>query len=220
MIKIKSKSNKKKINKVNKNKIDKKYLFLGLGVVFIVAAVCLLFGVNNLTGSSVYVEYYGVSDQLLSSQGEKLQTFIDLKQPTLRTISTPRGRVAIADYIFQNVDFTEGLVSLYHANSPISTTLADINIVTTAMKMENENFKEDTSCFYEIGSNHRNRPELKLALISELRFQSCNKNFLYVYVKHSFFDQGEGGIICTQDGKKLFLINKETGEVSIDFTLC
>ena len=213
------------MRKKEKKEVNKNLLFFGLGFLCIVAVVGLVLNLNgpiNTTGAAIYIEYYGVSDKLMKNYAGMIQTYIELKQPTLRTLSKPEGRIKIAQEITQKIDFTESLVKIYK-NKPFATISAgSINGVTAGAKKENNNFKNDLTCLKKIGANHRNHPELKLALISELKYQVCKnkRDWHFAFVQHSFFDQGKGGIICRQESNKLFAVNDKNGDVTTDTSNC
>ena len=214
------------MKKTEKKQVNKNLIFFGLGFVCIVAVVGLVLSLNgtttNTTGAAIHIEYYGVSDQLMGNYAGQIQTYIELKQPTLRTLSTPEGRIKVAQDISNKVDFTEELIKIYK-NKPFATISAgSINGVTAGAKKENSNFKNDRSCLKKIGANHRNHPELKVALISELKYQACKnkRDWHFAYVQHSFFDQERGGIICRQESSGLFTVNEKNGNVATDLTGC
>ena len=105
-----------KIKKQEQKQVNKNLLFFGLGFVCIVAIVGLVLNLNGAatpTGAAIQVKYYGVSDELMSDYAETMQTYIELKQPTLRTLSTLKGRTTISKNISQAIDFTTALVKIY-----------------------------------------------------------------------------------------------------------
>tara|TARA_Y100000310_G_scaffold342049_1_gene443519 strand:- start:1619 stop:2284 length:666 start_codon:yes stop_codon:yes gene_type:complete len=215
-----------KIKKIEQKQVNKNLLYFGLGFICILAVVGLVLNLNessiNPTGAAIHIKFYGVSDVLMTKYPGQIQTYVELKQPTLRTLSKPEGRMKVVQIISKKIDFTNAIVEIYK-NKPFATISAgSINGVTTGSKKENSNFENDLTCLKKMGSNYRNRVDLKLALISELKYQPCRnkKGWHYAYMQHKFFDQGKGGIICRQEGGKLFSVDDNNGEVSTDTVNC
>lgn len=216
----------KKLKIEKESKLNKKFVYLTSGGVFLLGIIVILgLNLNQLsetTNSPLYIEYYGVSDQLMSNRAGKIQTYIKLKQPFLRTLSTPDGRTELAQNITDTVNFTEGIVDLYQNNPPASLLSNTSYLITLGADKEEDNFRNNKACLKKIGSNHRNHPRLYLALVSELKYQRCSrdKNILFAYIKHTFFNHEEGSFICSQEDDKLFLVGKKTGIISLDVSNC
>ncbi len=211
------------MKKVQKNQVNKNLLFFGIGFVCIIAVVGLVLNLSgsNATGAAINVEYYGASEKLMEKTGT-LQTLVDLKPATLKTLSTPEGRLEIAKTINQKVDFKAGVLNIYK-NAPYSTISAgSLNGVSLGAAKEETTFIQNLDCLKKIGANFRNRDGLKLALISELKYRECRNKlgWHYAYLEHSFFNQEVGGIMCRQEGSKLFAVEDKNGNVITDVSQC
>jgi len=215
---------KKKTVKNPKNKKLINFAIIGLSLFFI-AVIVIGFNMGNteeLTGSVISVEYYGVSDELVSGQAGKIQTYIGLDKTMVKELLKPAMRAEIAEEIVQNADFTEALTEIYRAN-PVILGPDAVKAVKKAAAEERHNFVNDLTCLYKIATNHRYQGGIKLALVSELKYNDCSKSptfYSFAYVKHAFWDHGKGGYICSQDSDKLFVINKETGKIIADTAVC
>ena len=211
------------MKKVQKNQVNRNLLFFGLGFVCIVTIVGLVLNLSEFstTGAATHIEYYGISDKLMVKAGT-LQTFIDLEKPVLRTLSTPEGRLKVAQDIVKVIDFESGIAKIYQ-NKPYATISAgSMNSVKVGAAKESTNFVKDLSCLKKMGANLRNRAGMKLSLISELKYAECRNKLGWhaAYLQHSYFDNERGGIICRQDNPKLFAVNDKNGNVMTDVTAC
>lgn len=208
--------------------IDRKRgLYLIWATVLLGILLSLAFGINeyalSATGASISVEGYGISDELRSLDSGKMQTLIEVDKLGVKELLTIAGRVELAEEILAEVDFPAGIVELYQNNPPAPLPAGTLGKVREAAAREIEYFRNNLPCLYEIAVNHQYQmSNLQLALISELKIQKCSKNnyLLFANMKHTFFDYGEGGYICDEENGKLFLIDKNSGEVSTDLSAC
>tara|TARA_Y100000310_G_scaffold342049_1_gene443520 strand:- start:2278 stop:2937 length:660 start_codon:yes stop_codon:yes gene_type:complete len=219
MVMVKKKGGSNKKQKVKRSNLA----FYGFGVAFIVIVAAIIIGFTDspakTTGASIYIKSYGVSDELISTQDGKLQTYIELKKPTPWSLTTLEGRSTVSKKITQKADFTSNLLQIYQ-NNPRVSPISSLDRITAGIKTENSNFENNEVCLKKIGNNWRNYPTLKLILISELKYQECayKYNKVYAYVTHTFFKEDK--FLCRQDNDKLFLIETDTGKIDTDTTEC
>ena len=216
------------MKKKTKQKIySKNFTYLAIAaLVIIVVGVVLAVGLrDNSTGASIFVEHHGVSGDLMETQAGKMQTYIKFVQPTLGELREEAGRLKVATDIAEVSEFPQGIEEMYTAN-PLVPLIdgADQELRVGASK-ENEFFKNDLTCLRNVGNNRGHIGELKVILISELKLQRCdskvekNNPWWYAYVRHTFYDDW-GAFICEQDDSKLFLVNKESGQITADVSSC
>lgn len=207
----------KKAKKFNKN------LIFGLGSLLLIAVLFLVIGLGrsgiNPTGSSVYVVYYGLDNQLMDSQAGKMQTYIKLNQPTLEDLANPATRAEVTEDILKATNFAQGIVDSYNLNPPFYPV--NLETLEAGAADEANNFRENQVCLEKMGGNQGHWGEIELVLISELNYRLCsNQDRLAAFVRHTFFDKSSGGFICSQDDKILFFIDKTTGKLNFDATGC
>jgi len=203
-----------------KKDANQKYFVIGLSVLGAALVFGLLFGLNNLTGSTISVLSYGVSDELRSLDAGKIQTYVELDRIAARKLSTDDGKAEIAEEILKGIDLTGGLTTIYQNNPPLNLPARDLELVALAANTENDNFRNNQLCLNKIAINSKYRSGFKLALISELKYEHCNKRYLSVYAMHTFYNYENNGYICSESGPKLFLVNQNTGEVTTDVSNC
>jgi len=212
-----------------KRKANKKLTYLGMGgLILIITAFILVAGLRNssLTGHSISVHSYGVSEYPMKHRVGSLQTVFELKQPTAMNMGEIQGgneaRLIVANEIVNKVNFPEGILEMYKKNPPSLLLTDAIKKISKAAKKENDNFRKDTTCLKKIGENLGHWGTLEVILVSELKYQRCNKNpkWLSAYVKHTFFNKEGNRFICSQEGSPLFLVNEEKGKVKSDTTTC
>jgi hypothetical protein len=206
-----------------------KNIYVGLGAVFLVMIVGIVVGVTNssttetLTGASVYVEYYGVNDVLMETQADKLQTYIQVKQPSLLNMETTEGRIKVVNELISTAEFDAGLVELYQQDPSRTITSGVLDQVLRGAYKEEENIKNDLTCFKKIGENHaRGSGQFGIFMISEFVYQTCRNmpEKLAAHVKHTFFQERGNRFLCSQENPNLFLIDKNTGAVNTEVIGC
>ncbi len=201
-----------------------RFRFAVIAVVALIAVTSVLFDFNNNPTAAVSVTYYGISDELRSLDAGKIQTYVELDRDTQKEILTPAGRTALAAAIADQVDFTEGLTNLYRAAPKVLLSTSTMQMIKEGVAAENDNFRTYRDCMREIArdGHYATIGNLKMAMVSELKYQDCpkNKNWEYAFAHYSFFNLAEGGIICVEDGSPLFLANTYNGEVSLDLAQC
>ncbi|MEW5897456.1 MAG: hypothetical protein AB1668_07205 [Nanoarchaeota archaeon] len=213
----------KKKNK--KDKIDRRFLYLGIwGVVFVILVVLGFSlkenlvgtsGTTGTTGASAYVKYYGVSNYPLNSQAGKIQTYVKLTQPELGNLKTAGGVISVANSITQAADFANGIVSIYQGSPPVPIPTGALDVVISAANYAAGYFSSETKCLSQIGSKYGSQKEVEFVLVSQLAYGQCSyyPEWLYAYVRHSYYTK-DGKHICSQEGSKLFSIEMGTGQTS------
>ncbi len=210
---------------------SKKLTYVGTACLFLIITAFFIVGSlkdspSEVTGSSVYVRYYGISDQLMENKAGNLQTYIKLEQPTLMNMGKiqegDETRNNVANDIINSVNFVRGITDLYQNNAPVTIRHGSLETVSAAAALEADNFKSDTTCLKNIGENHGHVGAFEVFLVSELKFQKCTKDpgQLYAYVKHTFFKKEGNRFICGQEGDKLFLIRITDGKINSDTSAC
>lgn len=206
-----------------KKKFSERQIFLGAMLVIVILGIIASFNQPNLSGAVTTIEYNGVGNALVSTQVNKMQTLIELRQPVLKNLANEEERKNLAEDILSIVDFNKGIVELYQSSSPAPIPYKGEKEVAKAASVAINDFKNDLSCLRTISSNYgRNTQMLDVHLVSELKYQGCNQdsNQWFVYMKHSFFEGEGNSYVCEQNSKKLFLIKKDTGIINIDTSLC
>jgi len=224
---------KKRTNKTNQRRATfekNKYFYFGIGGILLIMitafiAVSIRNPTTDLTGAPVYIKNHGVSDYPLEAQAGKIQTVIELTQPTLEGLGEPQGNVnklVVANQIIEATDFTNDITTLYRRNPAASILDNEIDLVTKGAETAIANFRENTDCLKKIGSNYGHWGSIKIILTTELVYQGCNKNkdWKFAYTKHTFINQEGNLFICSQESDKLFLIRDVRGTISLDTTNC
>ncbi|MEW5896414.1 MAG: hypothetical protein AB1668_01870 [Nanoarchaeota archaeon] len=173
------------------------------------------------TGASIYVKYYGVADTPMKIHAGKVQTYVELTQPTLMGIVERANAQNVAAEIADAADFPYGVVQLYKNDNPSIHYLAEGEITAAAGK-ENDFFKSNTVCLERVGDDQGHNGYLKMVLVSELNYQRCSNSpeWFFAFVKHTFWDLEGGYFLCDQEDGKLFLIKESSGEISTDVSSC
>ncbi|MFC1686830.1 hypothetical protein ACFL0E_00550 [Nanoarchaeota archaeon] len=211
---------KKTKRKAYKSKKIKRILFaVGIGILFMCLCFCtVMFSPLKeiVTGRSVYVKYYGVSNYPLNSKAGKIQTYIKIKQPTLRNLGNSATIIETANDITEAADFANGLVSAYSGDPPAPVPTGALDAVIAGAKAATNHFKSQTTCLRKIGTTYKNSNEVKLVLVSELAYKQCSSypDWSYAYAKHTYYTYSGGKYVCRQDGSKLFSIEMGTGKTS------
>lgn len=214
-------------------KTDKKFIYLGVGgVVLLVALVVLAVGIrtNFSTGASVFVKYYGVSNEPMESQEGKIQTYVKLTQPTLGDLRTDTGNLEVATAaqlevatdIVEAANFRKGIVEIYQKSAPVPVFTAALDNVITAGNEVANNFKADPFCLRRIGNNYGHSGDIIFVLVSELVYNLCegNNNQYYAYARHAFYQHPGGEFLCSQNSDKLFTMERESGLTSPNLADC
>lgn len=207
-----------KKRKDNSLKFAEKRKFFILAAFLLTSLTLLLLFIpysGNVTGSSVYVKYYGVSNYPLGSQAGNIQTYIKLTQPDLGGLKAAGGVITVANAITQAADFANGVVGAYQGNPPVPIPTGALDVVISAANYATAYFKDNTKCLSEIGSRYGSQKEVELVLVSKLAYRQCANypDWLYAFVDHSYYTKA-GKFICRQEGGKLFSIEMGTGKTS------
>ena len=216
-----------KKGKKGKNKnyfANKKFRYIGIGgIIVIIAAIILTVSLRenlNITGNTVSVEAHGISNTKTGQQTH-LQTDIELKKSDLESLKTAHGRVDIATQIAEGANLIKGISDLALKDSPVPIPSTNLKVLNAGAGSEIDNFKTQMRCLRKIGEIHWT--SLKLVLISELMFQQCNhdKDYLSAHMKHTYYSHdSKNRFLCDQNNDRIFLINKETGAIVTDTTIC
>jgi len=206
---------KKKLSK----KLEQNLIFGVAGVVAVIAVFVLVFGLSSPTGSAIYVEYHGETDELMSHQ-DGVKTYIHLTQPELKTIITTDGKKNIAESIAESSDIPEGLFNLYKNTPGALRGFSVERAVKLELTIEDVNMEDYLDCIRFTTRNNYNRAELKMVLVSELKLNSCRKNLWYAHTQHTFYNSDNGARICDAESDKLFLIDYVNNEISMDVDMC
>lgn len=190
--------------------------FLVLGIVSLSPAR------ENLTGSSVYVKYYGVSNYPLNKQAGNIQTFVKLDQPTLKNLVYASTTIEVANNIVSAADFVNGAVGLYQGSPPAPVPTNALDAVITAAGYITDYFKQDTACLRKIGEKYGSQRDVSFVLVSKLAYKQCTSysDWLVAYIQHNYYTYPDGKFICRQDSKNLFAIKMGTGETSTNTWGC
>lgn len=211
----------------NRNRLFAYLSVFGIFLFAAVIAVIVMRGSHETntvpasTGASVYVEYYGVADTPLKNQAGKVQTYIELTQPTLMEIVERVNAQKVAAEIADAADFPYGIVQLYKNDNPSIHYLAE-GEVTSAAQKELDFFKSNTMCLERIGDDRGHNGYLKMVLVSELKYERCSNSpeWFFASVRHTFWNMEGGYFLCDQQDGKLFLIKESSGEINTDVSSC
>ena len=202
-------------------------------IVIICLALFLIFKSKPATGSAVYVNYYGISDQPLDEGAGKIQTYVKLSKESINDLKydVRKADIKIAENIIETADFENGLIELYKANPPVSVETIDYSAIKEGAEAMAENFKINTICIKNAGLHIPDADEMEFIVVTELEYSNCEGNeyqgdynqgidWKTAKAKHTFYTT-EGHIICSnRDSHTLFVINKKTGEISSNIASC
>ena len=71
------------------------------------------FTISSLTGASISVKYYGISNEPIDTEIGKIQTAIHFDQPLLIELRDESGRAEATEVIRQISNFPKNVVNLY-----------------------------------------------------------------------------------------------------------
>lgn len=195
-------------------------LILAGVLAFFVIIISVGFTISSITGASISVKYYGISNEPITSEVGKIQTVIEFSQPILLNLRKESGIVEATEVIRQSSDFPKNVVNLYTNNPLASSDINDLEKIKDGAA-KSINFDTDPVCLKRIGSNFGRLGSYTTVLVSDLAYQSCiNKDkWSYAVLRHTFLDEA-GTFVCTQDSDKLFLVDRRNGEVSLKIDDC
>ena len=202
---------------MKKSAIEKNALTIGIIVAVLVSIALILPSPAKMgiTGYSVKVSYYGVSNYPISSQAGSIQTKVTIKQPTLANMKSAATAMQVASDIVQTADFANGVVSAYQGDPPAPIPTGALDVVITAAGYVTDYFKKETKCMRYIGNNYGQLSELTFALVSKIAYSQCSHypDWNYAYIQHNYYTM-DGKRFCRQESSKLFSVKQVTGETS------
>lgn len=233
------------MKKEKEKKRNKKEYMVVIGillVISIVAAVLIQIDKENkVTGDTVYVSYYGISNyplNLNSACGSNsyckkgVQTGVNLEKADLDgilfggTVIDVAGKIVNAINLGSNIAsiFKEGLKAIPGMVIPIPTS--GLDIVTQASSAAISEFKKNTDCIGTVArklseSKPTNGKYYQFVVVSYMTYKTCAyySNWWYAFVRHDYYTIG-GKYICTYEGTKLFSLEQGTGKISSSTTGC
>lgn len=203
-----------------------------LAVVGYLAFVFITPSGNNITGNTVYVNYYGVSNYPLNlntacgsnSYCKKgVQTLVTMSKSDVAGLSNSGTVITVAGKIVDAINLGSTITSLYKEGlnavpgMAIPVPTSGLDIVTQASGAVISEFKKNTNCLSSIGS--RLSPDSKgryqFALVSYMSYKVCRyyDDWMYAYIRHDYYTTG-GKYLCTYEGTKLFSMEMGTGKIS------
>lgn len=215
---------------MKKKKLNKKRIYLGIGglcllLILGILAVSIRNSGNQITGASISVNYYGVSNypfnlnKVCSGTApyckKGVQTKVAISQPELKNLKTAGTAIEVAGKIVSVVDYGSNLVGMYQGSAPTPIPTDALGVVTSVSGTLIDYFKKETSCLSKIGQQYGSKDKFEFGVISYLSYATCANypDWFYAYVKHEYRAL-DGKFICSQDGAKLFSIEQGTGKVS------
>lgn len=211
---------------------DKQFSSVLAGI--IIAVVCLALVVvlkaEPITGSAVYIKYYGVSDGPLTGQAGKIQTYVKLTKDTINDLQYDARHmdVEIADNIAEVSNFDYGLVDLYEANPPVAIQATEYNKIMKGAESLVDSLRVDTVCIRTAGLREGVVKETEFVVVTELVYTNCqeyygydrnNDDWLVARAKHTFYTKG-GEYLCGQESYPLFIVNQRIGDVDSNVGAC
>ena len=204
-----------------------------IAVGIVVAVVCLalviVFKPEPATGSAVYVNYYGVSDQPLAEGAGKIQTYVKLSKGTLRGLVNKISETdkEVTNNILETADFAHGLMDIYEANPPAPVQASKLSAVMNGAELLADNFRTEMECIRKIGDRYSHEEEFEFEVVTELKYHVCSYegeqrqhgDWLGATASHVFYDMN-GKEICAQESYTLFTVTKGTGDISPNIAGC
>ncbi|PIN87685.1 hypothetical protein COV12_02640 [Candidatus Woesearchaeota archaeon CG10_big_fil_rev_8_21_14_0_10_32_24] len=186
------------------------YSILAISLI-VVSLFLTLDGEQNLTGATIYIQTQPYLDDLQQISPEKIQTFISVKQPTLKTLKTTLGVKSFAGEIADELNFPREIVKMYEQNPPYKILSDSLFAVELAASEEDTNFRNELTCLTKIGANKYGHWKYSMNIFSELKFQKCpNSQKTVGFMKHTFYEDNND-FLCSQDNKGLFTIDLNSG---------
>ncbi|MBW2993537.1 hypothetical protein KY317_03115 [Candidatus Woesearchaeota archaeon] len=205
-----------------------------LGILIMMAIFCLALVIflkpETVTGSAVYVEYNGISNEPLVKQTGKIQTYVKL---TGETIDELRYDLAqkdkeVAENILEVADFNNGLIELYEANPAARIRKEQFDEIRKGAEALADNFRINVNCIEKSALYYHDSEEMEFVIVTELIYGGCRDDYngynldydwLTASVKHTFYTI-DNEIICNYKSHPLFVIHEDTGELSSNVGKC
>lgn len=217
----------KKIKKIiNKIKKGKKSVYSIIVIIVLLVLGFLSFNLegSDVTGSAVYVSYYGVSNYPFNLNkvcgstpycNKGVQTKVTIAQPELGKLKIAGTAIDVAGKIVSVVDSGSNIVSLFQGSTPTPIPTDALGVVTSASGAIIEQFKKETSCLSKIGELYGAKDKIEVGVISYLTYKTCSyyPDWFYAYIQHEYRTL-DGKLICRQESTKLFSIEQGTGKIS------
>lgn len=221
----------------------KLYEKIGRLIILIVSIILIVFVLvqnynkdnNKITGETVYVSYYGVSNYPLNLEKicgsnsyckKGVQTGVNLEKSDLdgilygTTAIDVAGKVVNAINLGSNIVsiFKEGLKAIPGVVIPVPTS--GLDIVTQASGAIISEFKKNTDCIGSVarklsGTKPTNGKYYQFDVVSYMAYKQCAyySNWWYAFVRHDYYTI-DGKYVCTYEGSKLFSLEQGTGKLS------
>lgn len=209
-----------------RKKEDRKFV-LAFSILILTAIALLINFIEpsgkNITGAvSAEVVHRGVSNYPIADQGGKMQTEVELEQPTLGSLGDISTANAVNQKILDNSDLVNGIIGLYKINPPAPLTADSLNLVTTAAETAVVNFKKDTSCLKKIYENYGNEEKFNFVIVTDLVYSQCKSTpeWLAASVEYTFYNFNGNNKLCTLKTAQLFSTEIATGKISVSATNC
>ncbi len=191
--------------------------------IFCLAIIIFLKPESGVSGSSINIREYGVSDYQVTEEG-KIQANVNLMQSVLMDLDSWTTRTSVAENIVKKSNMVNGLINLYQENPPTIIPSGALDAVRNGANKISEEFINANMCLKRAGYLYGHQEEgLDFIITTEWRYRKCrdrhNEDWLASFVKHNYYTD-EGEFICGQDSDLLFAINLETGETSTDTYNC
>ena len=191
--------------------------------IFCLAIIIFLKPEVGVSGSSIEIREYGVSNYQLTEKG-KIQTHVSLMQSVLMDLDSWTTRTSVAENIVKKSNMVNEMINIYQENPPTTIPSGALDAVRSRADEVSEEFINANMCLKRVGYLYGHQKEgLDFTITTEWRYRKCrdrhNEDWLVAFVKHNYYtDKGE--FICGQDSDLLFAINLETGETSTDTYNC
>lgn len=213
--------------KKNKKKVSP--IAVGIVIAVVCLALVLIFKPEPATGSAVYVNYYGVSDQPLAEGAGKIQTYVKLSKGTLKGLvnKVTETDKEVANNILETADFAHGLMDIYEANPPAPVQTNKLSVVMNGADLLADNLRTERECINKIGDWYSHEEEFEFVVVTELVYHQCSDvseqrqhgDWLGAIAEHIFYDMN-GKEICAQESYILFTVSKGTGDINSNIAGC
>ena len=138
-----------------------------------IAIFCLalvIFLKPETTGSAISIKYHGISNEPLTTQTGKIQTYVKL---TGETIDELRYDLAqkdkeVIENILEVADFSNGLVELYKANPAARIREDQFNEIRKGAESLADNFRANVNCIEKSALYYHDSEEMEFVIVTEI----------------------------------------------------